>query len=69
MVSIVTRPETENKSPQSYVSSCERYQKKAHTDSIVVLCGYGTSLRVERDALQLTQGFTHGRSFANGILA
>jgi hypothetical protein len=24
-----------------------------------VLCGYGTSLRVERDALQLTQSFTH----------
>ena len=62
MVAIVNRPAQENKPPRhvrSYVSSCERYQKKSHNDAIVVLCGYGASLRVERDALILTQGFTN----------
>ncbi len=49
---------------QGYVESCEKHQAKAdrveQQQGMVVLSGFGASLRVQNDALCVRQGFTHG---------
>lgn len=49
---------------QAYVESCEKHEAKANRleqqQGILVLGGFGASLRVCNDALFVRQGFTHG---------
>lgn len=55
---------TATKRIDAYLASCEQHEVKANRleqqQGILVLGGYGASLRVQNDALFVRQGFTHG---------